>query len=55
MLQIGAQETSEVLQGAGEGGSQGPEVQETAPSAHVGGCEVGIREPGWLKARGLHS
>lgn len=49
---IRAWETRAVSRG---GGPQGPEVQETAPSAHVGGCEVGIAEPGWLGAGGCRA
>lgn len=45
---IRAQETSMVLWG-----SQEPEVQETLPSAHVGGCEVGFREVGRLGCQRL--
>ena len=40
---IRAQETSTVLRRGLR-----PEVRETVPRAHVGGCEVGIGEPGWL-------
>lgn len=47
---IRVQETSVVLWG-----SPGPEVQETLPSARVGGCEVGFREVGWLRDQRLPS